>query len=64
MLFDTLLLLGDLVSDVDPQLLNTVLVVRNLAVDLHQLVLTGGLSLVLISSQADRLALDVLELLF
>ena len=47
----------------DSQLLNSVLVLIHLGVDLVKLALAGSLSLVLVSSEADGLALDVLELL-
>jgi hypothetical protein len=63
MLYTSLLLLN-LVCNMSSQLLNTSLVAWNLSIDLGKLTLTTWVSVVLISSKADRLTFDVLELLF
>lgn len=63
MLYTSLLLLN-LVCNMSSQLLNTSLVAWNLSIDLGKLTLATWVSVVLISSKADRLTFDVLELLF
>jgi len=63
MLYTSLLLLN-LVCNMSSQLLYTSLVAWNLSINLGKLTLATWVSVVLISSKADRLTFDVLELLF
>lgn len=63
MLYTSLLLLN-LVCNMSSQLLNTSLIALYLSIDLGKLTLATWVSVVLISSKADRLTFDVLELLF
>ena len=63
MLYTSLLLLN-LVCNMSSQLLYTSLIAWNLSIDLGKLTLATWVSVVLISSKADRLTFDVLELLF